>query len=740
MKKKIICFLYTVLLFSLSLNYLFADGNSGFNQKQWDSLLKLEKQIAALTAVWMEEFGVDFSDFKCEKVTGTRFPSAQSILADDWGIKNKEQLFKDLDEEDWNSFHTKFVKNCELLDQNKDMTPAQISMKENMSLNDTGRLFYANDVRSKVGAHGLEAYSLCKKLMLLRVGYGAGFITKAELIETAEPIVEKALKEYTSLDDFAGHYIAARVLYTITLYRYNKNVDFEVNAWNHAKKIIPLYDIGFTGEKADKNAIMKIEDGVYVPSEYARPLMEVEKFSAGGIGLEGINILNDCYEKYGELSFLESQYNYITPVQYDKKGNQTPQEFFDKEYREFWNSLSEVEQFAIACTSNVFERNEQFHLDFANRVVFNKETTKGKAILNDNWEIKNYEDLMQNYNELSEGEQNNLYLELKELIAQNPDISFIDLGFRDNLNVTAVSRMYFVQDKQELLGTHALEAWIDARRISIIRWAMGTGYISQQEAMTLITPIVQKIKDDYKSFDEFIAHWIAGYCFNAVYDSTCPECTEELIAAVKTARAYIPFEELAFTGKNADKNHTLTIEEAVYTPSKDAERLIPLQVAYKRYKKEELSNSIYTDLLKAENIYPEAKNLAIAYRFVLMTSFATPEERIAYAEDKMELLKANENYTELYKYMVRTYCNDLLGIYQPERFLEFYKTLPINLQKDDTIYFCYGYAYYLMVKNCESILERDVYISRAKNAFNQLKQKGSSIGDIEMWLRQIEAQ
>ena len=110
MKKKIICFLYSFLLFSLSMNFLFSAEKSGFNQEQWNNLSKLEKQIAALTAVWMEKYGVDHSDFICEKVSGTKFPSAQSILVDDWGIKDKEQLFKNLDEEDWSSFHSKFIK------------------------------------------------------------------------------------------------------------------------------------------------------------------------------------------------------------------------------------------------------------------------------------------------------------------------------------------------------------------------------------------------------------------------------------------------------------------------------------------------------------------------------------------------------------------------------------------------------------------------------------------------------
>ena len=753
--KKIICFIYTVLFFLLPAVSLSAteklDTNENiwekpsFVQKDWKSLSKLEKEITVLTSVWMEKYGFDYCSFTCQRPKGVRFPdpmydNVTVLLSKEWGVKDKDTLLKTIDEEEWSSFHTKYLSNCQLLDQYPDLSPAQIVMQKNMNISDAGRLFYAYDVRSKVGSHGFEAYSISKNLVLLRMAYGAGFISKEELINYAQPLVDKALKNYTDFEDFAGHYVAARVCYTITLYRYNKNVDYEVNAWTDAKNSLPVKEIAFTGEKADKSAVMTIKDGNYTPSEYAAPLIKLERMEEGKTGIEGLKTINECYEKYGQLSFIKNRLSYISPVQYDKKGNQSPSDFFEKEYRDFWNSLSEVEQFAIACSSNVFERNDQFHLDFSNKIGFNKNTTKGKAILNDNWSIYNYDDLMENVKELQEGEQNQLYLELKELVENNQDLSYVQIGILNYLTVTAVSRMYFVQDKKDLLGKHALEAWIDARMISILRWSIGAGYIPYDEAMELIVPIVNRIKDDYSSYEEFIAHWIAGYCYNAVYDSTCPDCTEELIAAIKTARAYIPFEELPFTGKNADKNHTLTIEEAVYTPGPEASKMIPIQKAYKRYQKEEASEEIYREMVKAENDYPEISNLIILYRFVLMRTVSTPKERIAYAESKMDFLKNSQEHEELYTYMVRMYCGDLVRNYEPEKFLEYYKTLPTKLQADETVYFCYGYAYYLLIKTSNSVLERDVYVSRARTVFTQLKQKGYSIGDMEMWLNEIDAQ
>ncbi len=425
---------------------------------------------------------------------------------------------------------------------------------------------------------------------------------------------------------------------------------------------------------------------------------------------------------------------------FDVNGTQSAKEFFEKEYRCVWDSLTEEEQFAIACTSNVFERNGQYHLDLSNRLVFDKNTRKGIEVLNENWEIFNYEQLIENYNELTEGEQAAAYLELKDYFKQYPELTPVEIGTREDLNITAVSRMYFVKDKMEVLGFHGLDAWIDSRRISIIRWGIGAGYISEEEGRNLIIPIAKKLKDDYVSFEDFIAHWIAGYCYNAVYSSTCPECAEKLIKAIDTARAYIPFEELKFTGKNADKDHILTIEEAVYTPSAEAARMIPLQKLYKRYRTEEASKDMYTELLEIEKDYPEISDLTVIVHFILMIKYDTVYNRIEYIESKLAYLRTLNPQTETFYYLSDSYLSDLIKTYQPQKVLDYYNSLPQQLQTDEDLYYGYGYAYLLMSNICSTVLERNIYISRARTVFLRLKNNGYNLGEfINSWLKSTES-
>ncbi len=441
---------------------------------------------------------------------------------------------------------------------------------------------------------------------------------------------------------------------------------------------------------------------------------------------------------FAQILFAASLF--AAPVKYDKDSKQTPSEFFEKEYRSIWESLPEYQQFAIACSSNVFERDGMYHLDYSNRTVFDKKTSTGKQILNKSWKIYNYEQLMENYKELTQGEQDSAYKMLKELLLKYPDLSVIEIGKKEDLTITSVNRMYFVKDMMDVLGEHNLEAWIDARRISILRWGISAEYISYEEADALIKPIVQKIKDDYVNFEEFISHWIAGYCYNAIFDSTCPDCTEKLIAAIDTARAYIPFESLAFTGKNADKNHTMTLSECVYTPTAMASKMIPMQKVYKRYWNDDPDKSVLEDMIKEEENYPEISDLVVLPHLVLMCTFSSAAERVKFVESRTRYVYSLNEQSETFDYIIRVYLNDLLKIYEPEKVLSVYKTLPLTMQTNNAVYYDYGYANYLMANKSATVLERDVYISRAVNIFKQLIKRDYDIGSfMNSWLNAVES-
>lgn len=726
----------SILLLLISITSL-TTAESKFSQKEWDLSAKVEKEILVLTSLYSRVFAVDYCDLKCKRIHHNKYTSPQILLESYWNIKNKEDFQKYINNEKYPECET-YLKNYKLIYSNAGFRPATIARNKNKSLSGTAELFFCYDMIPTLGPRAFNAWYYSDKLFVLRAGFGAGYIKSSDYYKKSKVIVKKALSEYVDFDDFAGHYIA-KVSQNILDIANRKDVAFEVEYWNAVKNEMPVEEVVFDATEASKTFALKIEDGIYKPSEYSKPLIDFLRMSMDKAGVEGIEIINKCYEQYGQLPFLSKGYEYINPVQYDSKSKESPEDFFEREYRTFWESLPEYQQFAIACSSNVFERDGMFHLDYSNRIVFNNKTSTGKSILNNSWKIKSYEQLMQNYEELTRGEQNANYRELKEALLKYPDLSPIEIGKKEDLNVTAVSRIYLVKDMMDKLGKHDIEAWIDARRISILRWGISAGYISYEEADPLIKTIVEKIKDDYVDFEDFISHWIAGYCYNAVFDSTCPDCTQALLKAVQTARAYIPFEELGFTGKNADPNHTMKLKDSVYTPSALAAKLIPMQKVYKRYWNDKPSKTILEDMIKEEENYPEISDIVFLPRLVLMANYSTEEEIVKYIESKNVYMYSLPEGSKTYDYAIRLYINMLNKTYQPQKVLSLYKSLSLSYQSDKDIYWHYAYANYLMSNLASSLLERDVYISRAVNLFLQLKARDYDLGNfINNWLKALE--
>ena len=421
---------------------------------------------------------------------------------------------------------------------------------------------------------------------------------------------------------------------------------------------------------------------------------------------------------------------------YNKDKKLSYSQFFEREYRAQWDKLSEIEKFGIACTSNIFERNNQFHLDFSNVTGFDEYTPTGIEILDKNWNIHNRDELLKNYVELEAGEQASEYNKLKGLLEKYPDLTVIEIAAKELLSVTEASRMYFVQEMKDKLGAHGIEAWVDARKISILRWGIGAGFIDKAEVLYLIEPIVNRIKDDYSGWEDFIAHYVAGYCYNAVYESTCPDCAKKILAAVESSRAYIPFEELNFTGLNADKEHVLTTDAAVYTPSAVASRMIPIQKLYRK----DYSQAVLLDLIKEEERYPEISDMVFIWRLIMMCSYSSVQERVNYIETKLDYIDSLDKESSEYKNVNQIYMLGLIKLYEPAKAIELYESQSDSFKANVDLFYNYGYSYYLLANLSSTILERDIYISRAQNVFKRLKSHGYDLGTfIECWLKAVEA-
>ncbi len=425
------------------------------------------------------------------------------------------------------------------------------------------------------------------------------------------------------------------------------------------------------------------------------------------------------------------------PVRYDKDSGESPEDFFEREYSELWDSLPEYEQFAIACTSNNFERNHDFHLDLCTRINFENDSEVGKRILNRDG-VYNHEQLIKELNDIPSAFSP--FDKYQEALEKNPELSLIKFASIKDYTIEITLGLYYLNSKKALLSIHFREAWIAARKIAVIRWGLGAGYISEKEAVELIIPIVEQVKNDFSSFEDFNAHWIACYCFNFFEKDEISVTIDRLVKATQAARAYIPFERLAFSGKNADKEHQLTVEQLSFLPDENVKKLNSLYLLKKTYFDDKYSEETLTRLIEEEADDEDISNLACNLHLALMQKLSTPQERIDYLESKWNFICTIEDKNGTYPFAVTRYITDLITLYKPQKVVDLYNTLPQEFQTDLDIYFYYGYANYLLANLSSYIIERDVYISRAVTVFSKLRKKGYELGEyFSCWLNALES-
>ena len=422
------------------------------------------------------------------------------------------------------------------------------------------------------------------------------------------------------------------------------------------------------------------------------------------------------------------------PLDYDNVSSdyKTPSDFFEANYRATWNSLSEFEQYAIAFSSNLFQLNRQYHLDFTGRTTLNQSSSDPAALLKNSWGITDGESLIQMFDSLEEYGHSGAFKKLSDYLDQYPDKNPFEIAVQEKLDILDVTRLLFVKDKRKAMGSHGIEAWDEGREITILRWGVACGYITQQKAKELIEPLIARIRQNYTSWSEYIDHYITGRQFYGLYDCSQNDLMVDAIMANYKAEAYVPLDSISFTGKKADK-------AALKTPGREeSEDFIKWQRVQKLYN-DGIKKENFEELKKLEAEYSEYPTLFFWWHMQMLASYGTNEDIADYVEQNADYLAYLDQDGEVFVNSMYYYVSALNGLFKPWKTLEIISALPENLQYNIYYFYQYAYANYLMLSVCTTQEEFDAYKQRAKNAFKLLKQNNYQLNEIlDNWLNNVE--
>ncbi|SFI69842.1 Protein of unknown function [Treponema bryantii] len=656
------------------------------HRSEWNALSEDEKKIVAITCNELTGFG-DYN-FSCTRPIGEG-ANAEEVLSKDYNINSKDELLTCLDNSHQKKLVYEYKNFLELLNSDLEKNPVEIGLKHNLSRPEISKLFLVKDMSERLGENGISVLEEIYKLILLRLGIGAGYLTYEESMNIAVPIADRVLGSYASYEDFYSHYIAGRMYDNIC---YNIHVliaGADLVIYGITDYRIPVDEIKFIGKTQDA---LQIEYSFYNPAEDSMDIIWLKTFKIEDRKVdveEGLEIINSYINTFNDRTLVEGLYQKIRPVQPDYtiidniiNTQQEPyasvnmKKYFEDNYKKYWDKLDDFEKHAIAFSSNIFQTNHMFHLDFCNRIRF-ENWSSGKAILKNDWDVIDYESLIKAFNELEEGGHNGSYMELLELLEKYPDKTPIEIGKLEELSVLSVTRLFFVDAKKDVLGKNGIRAWDDGREIALLRWGIGAGFISEEEAKVLMTPVVKRIQESYVSWDDYIYHYIAGRGFFGLSDSSYSSRVDLARYFMKCSKAFICVDDLKFYGKKSNKE-IMSYGDCAYYPTKEAKEWEKLQNIYNQDETEET----FEKLIEYENNHPEAKSFVFIWHIRMLCKYRIQnyDELISYIEESFDLIDAVDHESNFYFEVQIVYLMALGYSGQSEKFFEYYQSLPEDIR------------------------------------------------------------
>ena len=699
---------------------------------KWNKNTPEEKLVIALSYYQTLDYNYKSLNYDCtESIYGKKLNPA-ILLNKTWSITNREELLDYLMNHKEKTILPVYKQLSTIIDAYPNKEILEITAKKNYSVPYTSLMFFIQNMRDHIGKYGIDPYWQERILFVLRMGVGAGYITKEESLEYALPITAQILNKYNSFEDYTAHLAACESFLGIQNLTYADRVADFLNEYNDIQKFINLDEINFTGNAAD--SALSFDDAYYKPTGEALWWCRVQKEYNNKNGKE-LDVVKYEISKYPDALCLYDLILKMRPKTYNSDEYEYWNNFFDANYKDVWNKLPENEKYAIAFSSNLFELNHQYHLDFENSVKLDDDSADSKELLRDSWNINNYDELIETFYSLEDYGHSGVYKTLSDLIDKYPGKTPVQIASIERLSILDTTRLHFVYDTRNLLGKHGIEAWDEGREITILRWGISAGYISSEEAMSLIEPVIKRIRQNYTYFEDYICHYIMGRQFYALYNGDYEKLGKAAQFAWGDASAYIPFYELEFTAENAEPGNNLYYLTCIYKPS---DLFLQWEKVMNLYRQDAGENTI-EQVVKLENENPEYKNILFFWHISLLNYFNQFEDVINFAEQNMTYLQSFAFDSEVYVSSMYFYISSLNNCFSPAKALQIYDSLPDQVKGNIYYYYQFAYSNYLMINFAENQNEMNYYKQRAINALKILKNYDFDIGErLEGWLESVE--
>ncbi len=366
---------------------------------------------------------------------------------------------------------------------------------------------------------------------------------------------------------------------------------------------------------------------------------------------------------------------------------------------EEWNKLSEDEKWLCLLSEPYFSPQK------ISQTTVNPEPQNNgkisKAFLEKDWELHSKEDVLNLIERYKNGDWgfSNEYMKAKTLYKKYPGTSIDEIATIECLELYQIMELSFYAENKEKIGEHGLFALDIMGILSMLRWSVAAGWLSEAEAVETAKPFIEEILDAYDSWEDYACHFALGWYFYKLYwNYDLQKCQKELAAEIKKydgSRKQNISHDIKFPAKNRKDSRILTYADAIYTPGEEASKWYLLRKCYNLG----IKALTYAEKEQYKAVRKEKANIPVIAYWDLLT--ASDYNNIDVYAEHFEKSKVR---TDLYHRFYMYYGIDLLESNQTEKVLSVLE----KLDKEKSYYYLKSYyKFYKLV----DFLKEDISIA-----------------------------
>ncbi len=252
-----------------------------------------------------------------------------------------------------------------------------------------------------------------------------------------------------------------------------------------------------------------------------------------------------------------------------------------------WNGLSEDEKWLCLLSEPLLTR-----FDMSTTTVNPEPKNKGKKsrnFLENDWGLHSKQDVLNLIARYKSGTwgDNRHFIKAGLLLDKYPDSSIEEIAKLECLDARNIVDLYFYTETKDILGYYDVYTLDTVRILSVLRWSVAVGWLTETEAVKQAQPFIEAILVIYDSWEDFAVHFAVswsyyevryGLDFSAYQKGLAAERTKYMESSGSNSKSkQVINHNIKFPAGSLEGSRILTYDDIFYTPGEEASKWYLIQ-------------------------------------------------------------------------------------------------------------------------------------------------------------------